>query len=73
MHEVADNLIALRENGKTVLIITHDLELILKCCSHVLHLDDGKIKESYVLDAEGIKRIKSFFIHNIKGAEHEYT
>ena len=27
----------------TVLIVTHDMELIDRCCTHILHIEDGKI------------------------------
>ncbi|MFC2154580.1 ABC transporter ATP-binding protein [Candidatus Altiarchaeota archaeon] len=31
----------LRENGKTILLITHDLQLVLSACERVIQLDDG--------------------------------
>ena len=27
----------------TVLIVTHDMELIDRCCTHILHIEEGKI------------------------------
>ncbi len=27
----------------TTLIVTHDMELIDRCCSHILHIEDGKV------------------------------
>ena len=27
----------------TVLIVTHDMELIERCCTHVLHIENGRI------------------------------
>jgi energy-coupling factor transport system ATP-binding protein len=27
----------------TVLIVTHDMELIDRCCTHILHIEDGKV------------------------------
>ena len=27
----------------TVLIVTHDMELIDRCCTHVLHMENGSI------------------------------
>ena len=44
------------------LIITHDLELVFECCTHVLHMEDGKIKDFYSLDSEGIKKVQQFFL-----------
>lgn len=31
------------ENDVTVLIVTHDMELIDRCCTHVLHIENGNI------------------------------
>ena len=47
MHSVVNNINLLQEMGKTQFIITHDLEFILNCCTHVIHLEDGKIIDYY--------------------------
>ena len=62
MQEVAMTLQNLQQMGKTVLVITHDYELIVSCCTHVLHLESGKVQEQYRLDQEGFKRLRQFFI-----------
>ena len=28
----------------TVLIVTHDMELIDRCCTHILHIEDGRLE-----------------------------
>ena len=61
MKEVADELITIQEMGKTSLVITHDYELIVSCCTHVLHLEHGVVQEQYALDAAGLQRIQNFF------------
>ncbi len=61
MKEVAGELTAIPEMGKTSLIITHDYELIVSCCTYVLHLEQGVVLEQYALDSEGIQRLKGFF------------
>lgn len=33
----------------TIFIVTHDPELITVCCTHVLHLEEGRVKEFYPL------------------------
>lgn len=49
-------------SGKqTVFIVTHDPELIVRCCNFVLHLEDGRIKEQYALDGDGGIRLRQFF------------
>ena len=47
---------------KLSVIITHDPELILRCCTHVLHLDNGRVCAFYPLDSTGAERVKSFFL-----------
>ena len=64
MKEVADELITIQEMGKTSLVITHDYELIVSCCTHVLHLEHGVVQEQYALDAAGLQRIQNFFIES---------
>ena len=47
MKEVADELVTIQKMGKTSLVITHDYELIVSCCTHVLHLEHGTDEEVY--------------------------
>ncbi len=51
---------------RTVLIITHDPELILCCCTHVLHMENGEVSEFYPLDDSGGQRLINFFINDAK-------
>ncbi len=51
---------------RTVLIITHDPELILCCCTHVLHMENGEVSEFYPLDDNGGQRLINFFINGVK-------
>jgi len=51
---------------RTILIVTHDPELILLCCTHILHLEKGRVEESYPLDARGSPRLINFFTHGLK-------
>ncbi|KNZ42221.1 ABC transporter ATP-binding protein [Acetobacterium bakii] len=62
MHQVAENFRQLSEMGKTQFVITHDPELILAACTHVLHLQEGKIQKIYPLDRSGTYEMLSFFI-----------
>lgn len=48
---------------KTVFIVTHDPELIVRCCDYVLHLEQGKIKEQYALNEANISLLENFFEH----------
>lgn len=40
MLQVADILKNLRENGKTVIIVTHDVELIKTACTHIIRFEE---------------------------------
>ena len=62
MKEVADELVTIQKMGKTSLVITHDYELIVSCCTHILHLEHGMVQEQYALDAAGLQRLQKFFI-----------
>jgi energy-coupling factor transport system ATP-binding protein len=60
MYRVADLIKELKQNGKTVLIITHDYEFILKCCDFVIHMDEGCVKDSYKIDNTSMEKLKKF-------------
>ncbi|WP_407409170.1 ABC transporter ATP-binding protein [Methanobrevibacter sp.] len=59
MMKVSENLKYLQSLGITSFIITHDYELIMECCSHVLHFEDGKIVDSYKMDEQ---KLQEFFL-----------
>ena len=61
MKDVAELLKALRKNGKTVYVITHDPELICECCTDIIHLESGSIKGSYPMNTDGTNKIRRFF------------
>ncbi len=50
--------------GKTAvnIIVTHDPELILECCTHVLYMENGRIQSFYPLNEEGAERLKTYFL-----------
>ena len=62
MREVAQNLKNLSARGKTLLVITHDPELILSCCTEVLHLAHGQVAAQYPLNDRGVSQMLSFFL-----------
>ena len=61
MEEVALVLQKMTEKGKSVIVITHDFELVASACSYVIRLENGAVAEQYALDGEGLKRLKTFF------------
>lgn len=44
--EVTAELLCLLRNDCTVLIVTHDMELIERCCTHILHIENGQFSQS---------------------------
>lgn len=52
MRQTAELFQRLKERKKTMFIITHDPELIVMCCTHVLHIEHGEVQEFYPLTME---------------------
>lgn len=59
MERISALLTSLRSE-KTVLVISHDPEFIMACCTHVIHLDKGAVSEAYAL-AGNENKLLSFF------------
>lgn len=43
-------------------IITHDYELIASVCDSVIYIEKGQVKEQYLLDAAGVRKLQDFFL-----------
>lgn len=61
MMKVSQNLVYLQKMGITSFIITHDFELIMEACSHILHFCGGEIIDNYKTDEA---KLKKFFLRN---------
>lgn len=61
MKQVAGEIMKLRGMGKTIFIVTHDLELILSCCDHIVRLEKGQAVENYTLDKDSVSGLCRFF------------
>ena len=61
MLQTAELLRQLRQNGRSVYVITHDPELIFTCCTDIIHMEAGRIIESYPMDEDGAEKIRQFF------------
>ena len=59
MLAVSATLQKLAASGKTLLVITHDPEFILNCCSNIIRMERGKIAEQYPLQDHQEKLIES--------------
>ena len=62
MKEVANVLRQVRDTGITVYVITHDLELILDCCTDIVHFENGSIIDQFQIDEAGLEKIRNYFI-----------
>ena len=62
MQQVADCIKNLQEKGKTVFLVTHDIELIYSCCNHAIQVENGTVKESYQINEQNKLRLKNFFM-----------
>ncbi|WP_083761049.1 ATP-binding cassette domain-containing protein [Alkaliphilus metalliredigens] len=69
MIQVSNNLKQLKNMGKTIVIITHDLELILKICDYILHLRNGKVHKEYWLDETKAINLMTFFTQQVIHSE----
>ncbi|MDR0350348.1 MAG: energy-coupling factor ABC transporter ATP-binding protein [Coriobacteriales bacterium] len=68
MRQVASCIDHLRQRGCTLLVITHDPELICACCTHVLRLEQGAVAGFYALDRYGKRRLLRFFTDELSAA-----
>lgn len=62
MEQTAELLQSLR-GKRTVFVVTHDPELIVRCCTHILHLENGMVEENYALKAENVDKLTQFFFN----------
>ena len=46
----------LKESGKTIIVITHDPELIAMCCDELVRISDGRVLENGKMTTEYFKR-----------------
>ncbi|MDO4293293.1 MAG: energy-coupling factor ABC transporter ATP-binding protein [Eubacteriales bacterium] len=44
-----------------ILVITHDYEFILSACDEVIEIENGTLKQKYLLNTTGLQRLKEFF------------
>ncbi len=61
MKEVAESIRRLSDMGKTLFVISHDLELILNCCNYVIRFENGTVKNHCTLNEKGQEELVEFF------------
>lgn len=51
----------LQKEDVFLFIITHDYELIASVCDSVIHVENGRVQEQYLLDSVGTEKLQAFF------------
>ena len=61
MKEISSAVLDLRAKGRTVMIVTHDPELIRECCDSFIYMEDGRPVWCSGRTAEAAERLNAFF------------
>ncbi len=59
--QVSQNIKQLKTMGKTMIIITHDLEFIMETCDYIAYLKNGEIKDFYKLTKAKLSKLIAHF------------
>jgi len=62
MSSVASLLKKLASAGRTVLVSTHDPELLTMCADDIVHIENGAVEEQYALGGDTLEVLKEFFL-----------
>lgn len=62
MQQVAECILDLQEKGKTIFLITHDIELIYACCNYVFQIENGVVRELYEMNEANEEKLRRFFM-----------
>lgn len=62
MQQAAECILRLKEQGRNVMIVTHDPEFIACCCDYAVRIECGRISEQYAIDRSGRERLREFII-----------
>ena len=60
MKQVALQLEDLARQGRTVLVVTHDVELLAECCDFLLLIDEGEVAIAEPCDGDVLRRAVKF-------------
>ena len=61
MKDVAKILRKLQGKNKTIVLITHDLELIADCADFIIRIEKGKVSNQYFLNNDGASQVLNYF------------
>lgn len=67
MMQTASLLEQLKGPDVYIFVITHDYEFILSACDEVIEIEDGMLKNDYLLNDTGVKKLKEFYLIDMNG------
>ena len=62
MRQVAETIRHVRDRGAAQIVITHDPELVLSCCTHVAAMEGGRVADVFPLCEETVGRLASLLL-----------
>ncbi|MGL6198782.1 MAG: ABC transporter ATP-binding protein [Lachnospiraceae bacterium] len=66
MIQTCELLRQLQSKDTFLFIITHDYEFIASVCDSVIHIEEGEVLEQYILNLDGVDRLKRFFSQSMR-------
>lgn len=63
MQQAGKMMRMIQKNSVTQIVITHDLELILSCCTYIVTMENGYVINSYPLTKETLPNLTEFFLN----------
>jgi energy-coupling factor transport system ATP-binding protein len=67
MQRINEAISQIKEQGKTVLVITHDYEFLLAVCNKTFYMSNRKPGGCHYLDNQTMKELQNFFVSNNEG------
>ena len=62
MRQVVETIRGVRARDATQIVITHDPEFVLSCCTHVAMMENGRIADTFPLCEETANRLADLFL-----------
>lgn len=71
MRRTGELLRALARDGKTILVISHDMELLTAACTRIVRIDGGAVADDFAVAPENAKRLHQTFKNELGGNRME--
>ena len=69
MRRTAELIRGLANEGRAVVVVTHDPEFALLSCDWVIEMDRGAVRDSYPMDGDGARRVVGALVARIAEAD----